>query len=364
MKPKLTPLTKAAIVLVSLDDEAADSMLAQMEPEQAGRIRRKMAELGDVDPDVQRQVVAEFCRGAPNGGDAGPRDPYPSGIELDSSLAEKLALPQTAILDATGALRSAEPTAFRFLHEAETDTLVEYLVHERPQTIALVISHLAPVQAADLLDRLAPTVQAQVLRRLAELDQADPAVLRELEQHLESWISEQLRFRQRRQAGRAALDAILSAAGQAKRRQFVANITRHDRSLAESMGFDVPRPAKNATASVSRAAPQSDRTRRRELRFADVINLDDRRLAELLGTAEAEVVVLSLAGATSDFVERVMSAMPDNKGRLLARALKHLGPTRLGDVEESQRALAELAANMFDATAGGSKVTKRAAVAA
>src|SRR5688572_25764505 len=116
----LTPLKKAAILLASLDDETADELVAQMEPEQAARVRRQMMSLGEIDPDVQRKVVAEFRRR-----DAPPRDPYPSGIELDSGLAERIARAESSPLygHAPAATEPAEePPPFRFLHQAEADT--------------------------------------------------------------------------------------------------------------------------------------------------------------------------------------------------------------------------------------------------
>ncbi|MEX2138817.1 MAG: FliG C-terminal domain-containing protein [Pirellulales bacterium] len=342
MTPPLTPLKKAAILLASLDDETADDLLAQMEPEHAARVRRQMMALGEIDPDVQRRVVAEFRHG-----EQPPRDPYPSGIELDSGLAEKIARADSSPLD--GHFPSPpepveEPAPFRFLHQAEADTLVDSLKHERPQTIALVVSHLAPSQAAAVVDRLPPALQAQVLRRLSELDETDPAVLREVERYLESWFSEHMRSRERRRAGMQALSAIISAAGRDSRQQIVANLARHDSSLAATLGFEVAGEPSTAASIVkpSDTAPPTRRDARFDLCFADVMKLNDARLRTLVAAAEPDVLVLALAGADAMFVERVASCQTARQARLLRRALAHLGPTRLSDVEEAQQALAEL----------------------
>jgi flagellar motor switch protein FliG len=347
MNQPLTPLKKAAILIASLDDETADELLEQMGPEGAARVRREIMSLGAIDPDVERQVIAEFRRR-----DRPPRDPYPTGIELDSSLAEKLAQGDNADpIAPSNNPAAAEPAPFRFLHEAEADTLVQCLAHERPQTIAVVVSHLAPAQAAEVVDRLAPTLQAQVLRRLAELDEADPNVLRDVESHLETWISEQMRSRQRRRAGLDALGAILSAAGHSSRRQIVANLVHHDGSLAESLGLASTKRASTARAPSTGKNPETvARTpRQKELQFHDLLKLNNERLLALVTQASAEVVVLAMAGASAEFVDRVCACVPANKARLFRRALAHLGPTRLGDVEEAQQNLADLAADLeFD----------------
>jgi flagellar motor switch protein FliG len=356
MTPNLTPLKKAAILLASLDDDTADGLLAQMEPEQAARVRRQMMALGEINPDVQRQVVAEFRRG-----ERPPRDPYPSGIELDSGLAEKIA--RSDLYGHAPAVPEPveEPAPFRFLHQAEADTLVDSLKHERPQTIALVVSHLSPSQAAEVVDRLPPALQAQVLRRLAELDETDPAVLREVERYLESWFSEHLRTRERRRAGMQALSAIISAAGRDSREQIVANLARHDSSLAATLGFDVAGETSAAASTMKprETAPPAQREVKLDLCFADLLKLNDGRLRPLVAAAQPDVLVLALAGASAAFVERVASCQSGRQARLLRRALKHLGPTRLSDVEEAQQALANLATEL-DLIGNESMIRKRA----
>ena len=359
----LTPLKKAAILLASLDDETADSLLAHMEPDQAARVRRQMMALGQIDPSVQRQVVAEFRRGDPP-----PRDPYPSGIELDSGLAERIARADPSPLyghTPPAPEPAEEPAPFRFLHQAEADTLVDSLKQERPQTIALVVSHLSPSQAAEVVDRLSPALQAQVLRRLAELDETDPAILREVERYLESWFSEHMRSRERRRAGMQALSAIISAAGRDSREQIVANLARHDSSLAATLGFDVAEklPAVSTMKPREAAAP-ARREPKPELFFADLLRLNDRRLRTLVAAAQPEIVVLALAGASAAFVERVASCQSGRQARLLRRGLAHLGPTRLSDVEEAQQALADLAAELELVSHEGTIGNRAAAMAA
>jgi flagellar motor switch protein FliG len=340
MSSSLTPLKKAAILLASLDNETADELLAQMEPEQAARVRREIVALDDIDPAVQRRIVAEFRQGQ-----SPPRDPYPTGIELDSGLAERIARAESPPPHQHDP-PAEEPPPFRFLHQAESDTLVDYLKNERPQTIALVVSHLSPGQAAEVIDRLAPLVQAQVLRRLAELDSADPAILRDVERQLESWISQQIRTREKRRAGLEALSAIVSAAERSSRQQIIANLARHDRLLAESLGFELPEPESTIASSTDTPLPAAPRKQRR-MKFASLVELDDARLSALVEAAQTDVLVLALAGANAPFVERVANCLRARQARLLRRALAHLGPTRLSDVEEAQESLVDLAADLF-----------------
>src|SRR5215471_5429569 len=70
-------LRKAAILLHSLAPQAADAMLDQMSDEQAAAVSDEMTQLGDVDPQEQESIIAEFMR-------LGPLIPEedPPGLEL------------------------------------------------------------------------------------------------------------------------------------------------------------------------------------------------------------------------------------------------------------------------------------------
>jgi flagellar motor switch protein FliG len=76
------------------------------------------------------------------------------------------------------------------------------------------------------------------------------------------------------------------------------------------------------------------------------------------------VLVLALAGANATFVERVANCLSARQARLLRQALKHLGPTRLSDVEEAQESLAALADELFAEQTDGFSPVLRAAFAA
>ncbi len=318
MKFRQHSLRKAAILVASLDRPTADLLLAQMGSLQAEQVRRAILRLSDVEPSEQNEIIEEFFR-------IGPLIPqqHPPGIELDDELARRIALPS---LKAEKAIApQPEPTSdeppFQFLHETEFESLTPFLKREHPQTIAVVLSHLPPDRAGEVLAQLPATVQVDVIRRLVDLDKADPRVLREVERGLESWLSQQSRDRQRCAAGLVAVSAILTAASGGTRRNILTNLTRHDRTLAGKLRPD-------------------------RFHFANLIELDDATLLVVLKAADPELIVLALAGARAELVQRVTRQLPTEQGRALAKALVHLGPTRLADVEDAQQALADLAVDL------------------
>jgi flagellar motor switch protein FliG len=318
MHNKAHTLRKAAILVASLDHRTADALLDQMSEQQAATVRRLMMDLGDIDPEEQEDVIDEFFRIGPFNADLSGE-----GIELDPSLARQIDRAAHVENTYTAPARPIEPFSpaippFRLLQQTSCDKLMPFLEREHPQTVALVISHLPADRAAELLACLAPALQAEVMRRLVELDQANPEVLREIERGLQSWFAEQDQLDQRRAAGLSALQSILAAADPRGKRELLANLATHDR-------------------------PLSSRLTREQFEFSDIESLDDATILLILQAAEPEVAVLSLAGSSERFVQRIASQLPARDARMLRKKLDNMGPTRLSDLEDARHELARLA---------------------
>ncbi len=324
LNPVNPGLRKAAVLVSSLDQAAADAVLDCLTPEQANEVRRIVVDLGDVDRREQRRVLDEFSR-------VGPLLPgkSPPGIELDDRFARRPAMrpqresddePATAAAPGGAGFASVsgrgEP--FRFLRDAEVDKLVRVLAGERPQTIALVLSHLPPQQAGSVLARLQPALQNVVVHRLVDLEETNPEILREVEQALQSRLSEQVQMQRRRVAGLAAVTGILQASEGRTGMQILDNLARHDRALAERLG---PRP----------------------LAFADLADADAGVLSAVVRSIDANVLATALIGAAADVQERFCGLLPQSEAEKMRKQIESPGPIRLRDVEEARRRLAAAA---------------------
>lgn len=322
MNERHNTLRKAAILVASLEPDAAEALLAQMSVEQARTLREAAAMLGDMDDGEQAAVIDEFFRIGP----MLPED-QPPGIDLQSRIAEQVAR------SAERSFRMEEPRSarneydgkpFRSLRHTAGATLGAKLRNEHPQTIAVVVSHLPPESGAELLASLPSSLQAEVAWRLVDLEEADPEIVREIEHGLESWLAEQERSSRRRSAGMMALENILAAADPLQHEMLLANLARHDRSLAAQL--------------FSREAGS--------FTFAQLQELDDRSLGKLLTHASPELVALALDGSGKAVVARAYRLLPVARAARLRRDLGALGPMRVSDVEHAQRELADLATEL------------------
>jgi flagellar motor switch protein FliG len=300
---------KAAILVASLEQSAADALLDRLHPEQADLVRQTAMALDEVGPDERQRVIEEFRR-------IGPMvpDQSPPGIELDGLTS-----------DVTPGVAAAPP--FEFLSGAEDERLAQLLRGERPPTVALVLSHLPPDRAGEVLACLAPTMQVEVVRRLAEVEDADPEPVREVERALESRWSKQFDARgESSPGGPGAVDRILAACDPHMRGRILANLAAHDQPLAERFGH-------------------------RCIAFDDLARCDDAALRAVLRAAEPEVTQAALLGASPAVLERFLHCLPAEDAKTLRHKLDNPEPIRLSDVEEARLRIAALAQRLYPVAA-------------
>ena len=365
VKEKLDPIRKAAILISTLDHRVADALLERMSEDQAALVRQAVLALDSTPSDVQDFVVREFLR---TGEYAARNDD--TGSELDDALARKLSSPD-GYSDQRESAGNGQPP-FRFLREANASAVAKHLSHENPQVAAMVISHLPPERAADVLLRLDARLQAEVLRRIAQLDTADPDIVREVEQHLEALLADEVRDSRNRAAGLSAVQSILQAAG-SHRRRLLSRLQQHDQQLAAQLKpadsdsvsqrptrQDAESPARQsrpAAPPVSAVQPSSSAGQTSDVsqpataitpapvavHFDDLSRLSDAGLAQLFHAADSGLLLLALTGAAPAFVDRLLKQLPPREAKALQHRMEQTGPLRLSDIEEAQASLARLA---------------------
>lgn len=378
MNNDISQIRKVAILVESLDSAGADAMLAQLDSETAARIRQAVMELDNVTVEQRDRVIAEFMRVG-----AMVPDQSHAGIELDDSLVRRLAgnEPQEHS-DTEGVASESDRPPFCFLHEASGETLAPLLMRENPQTIAVVLSRLPPERASDALTRLAPKVQAAVIRRIVHLDEADPEIVRQIEQEFNSLLCQQMETARKRQAGLSTMNRILSAGDQENRNNVLADLAKNDESLAlrlghvsratqppaSTRGTATPPGTHRSLASLENRTPirtsrqqaprrvaaaqsvtaRSVTTRSATVEFASLERLDSAAWVKVLRTAEADVALLALTGASPRLVDRVLMRLPTREARALRNKMEQPGPVNLRDVERAQCELARLAGQLAE----------------
>ncbi|HEY4235034.1 MAG TPA: FliG C-terminal domain-containing protein [Lacipirellulaceae bacterium] len=373
MSELTTNLRKAAILIRSLDADTAAKLLGQLSPAEAKSLRLAIQSLGPIEADERADVAAEFRRVTP----VAAQDPR-AGVEIDFSNSD---FTDTSVATPT---TYAASKPFKFLEHAKIESLVPYLAREQSQTIAVVMSYLAPEQAALVLAALPARLQAETIERLSIQGDTDPASLHVLERELAAWLSRQQSTRSRTARHTGAVAAILAAADELTRGNILTNLAKHNRQLAEEV---MPRPTSELPTAQSATPARSSRPSQAEsvsldrkttgqaiapdcatnrfdttiaanaplplprpgIKFDDLARLVQADLAAVLRTVEADVLVLALAGADDELVDRIAAQLPRKVAKTFRKRLLQLGPTRLRDVAAAQQDVAEVATKIVQA---------------
>jgi flagellar motor switch protein FliG len=350
-------IRRAAILVASLDEPLAEQLLADLPPAEAARVLNEAEALESIDPDEQRDVLAEFRR-LTRGRIAAE---VTGAVEFSYSSRENANIAEAAA--------KATPVAeirSTGLSEADAAAMADLLAGEHPQIVAAALSRLPEDQSAAVFTALPADIQAQALERLAALAPVDEDAVQEIESQLRQRLDERRERQARSAAGAALVQRMLARTPETQRNYLLERISAKDATLAAPAATPItthPLPSANRVrlayaepidpvaqqaldlASAVRRAQASGAYRAPALndRTDELEALNDEALVAGLRAAGEPTVLRALAASGDGFLRRVTGMLPRKQAKQLRRMLRDLGPTRLADLHEAQHRLLELA---------------------
>src|SRR5690606_28212923 len=128
-----------------------------------------------------------------------------------------------------------QKTPFSFLQRAESGNLLTFIQDEHPQTIALILCHLSHHKASEILIGLQMEKQLEVIKRIANMEQTNPEVIREVEQGLESRLSNMLMQSMEKAGGVPTVSEILNLTDRATEKTIMEGLEADDPDLVEEI---------------------------------------------------------------------------------------------------------------------------------
>jgi len=355
-------LRKAAVLISTLDERAAEAILNELSPEDAAKVRRAVVELEEIPTTEQQHVLAEFLsrQGAP--ALAASTD---GGVELDIDLeAPSLAEPATEIV-AEQPSESVSESLFAFLGNIDPSAIAAVLGREQTQTIAAIVSQLSPTQAAAVLENLPPKLATDALERMASLVELAPEIQHDLVQELRCRLAPQLHAAAAGPASLARLSSVLNAMGQNQRQRAVRQLSQQNAALARRAGllpdddqaeqfgerqviaFRYRIEPKRLESKAKSAEPaRSPASSASWLDFDDLAQLDDASLKAVFAACEPEVALIALTGAEPPLVNRIVRHLSPEQATVLRQRLDQPGPIRLREIEQARNELAAAAVQL------------------
>jgi flagellar motor switch protein FliG len=315
---ELNSLTKAAILLMTLEPGTAGELLKQLPPEGVEQVTRELAGLGRV-PDPLREAVVEEFYGmtvASNYLNEGGLD-YAKVLlkeSLDSTMADRvLSQIQTQV----------QKKPFSFLQKAESENVLTFIQEEHPQTIALIVCHMPHHKAAEILAGLPIQKQVEVIKRIANMDQTNPEVIREVEKGLESRLSNMLTQSLEKAGGIPTVAEILNLADRATERSIMEGLETEDPELVEEI-------------------------RRLMFVFEDIKLVDDKGIQGILKEVDNDELALALKTASAELQQKIFGNMSERAATLIKEDMQFMGPVRVSDVEAAQQKIVDIVRRLED----------------
>jgi len=314
----LDGVTKAAILLLTVNHDAAGALLKELSTDMVEEVTRQLASLGEVPASLAEQVVEEFYSLR-----MGSEYVKEGGLDYAKMLLKDSLDPKLADKVVQQIQTQVQKTPFSFLQKAESENLLTFIQDEHPQTIALIISHLAHHKAAEILVGLPQQKQIEVVRRVANMEQTNPDVIKEVEAGLESRLSNLLMQSAEKVGGVETVAEVLNLCDRATEKNIMEGIESEDPDLVESI-------------------------RRLMFVFEDVLKVNDRGIQSVLKEVDNEELCVALRTASDELKEKIFSNMSARAADLVKEDMEYMGPVRLSDVEAAQQRIVDIVRRLED----------------
>ncbi len=309
---------RAAILLLTLGEQTAASVLRHMDVEEVQKLGSAMAELTDVPRERVIGVLGDML--------VAVQRKTSIGIGTSDYL-RKVLMESLGERRASGLLgrifKGRDSTGIDALKWMEPRTVAEVIKNEHPQIVATVLAHLPSQQAADVLGRFDAQVQADIALRVARLDEVPESALQELDALVERQTKEATSLRVARLGGVKAAAEMLNRLGAAAQSGVLETIRQADQALGEQI--------KDALFV-----------------FDNLLKLDDRGMQSILREVQADTLAVALKGADEAIREKIFKNMSKRAAEILRDDMATKGPVRLSEVEQAQKEILGVALRLAE----------------
>ena len=319
MATELTGVRKAAILLLSLDQDQAAEILKRLPRDAVEEVSREIASMHEVPTDSRRNVFNEFYSVALANNYVGE-----GGLEYAKALLKKSLSEEDAKKVISQVTSQVQTTPFSFLQKAESENLLTFIQDEHPQTIALILAHLPSQKASEILVGLPSQKQIEVVKRVANMEQTNPEVIKEVEQGLAHRLSDIVSQTFEKAGGVDTVAEILNLADRSTEKGIMEGLEAEDPDLVEQI-------------------------RRLMFVFEDILLVNDKGIQSVLKEVDNEELALALKTASEDLKQKIFKNMSERAAQLIAEDMQYMGPVRVSDVEQAQQKIVDIVRRLEDA---------------
>src|SRR5258707_3340860 len=316
---ELPGVKKAAVLLVSLDQDRAAEILKRLPAEAVEEVSREIASLGEIATVARRDVFGEFYNQA-------LANSYVSegGLEYAKALLQKSLSEDDAQRVIKQVTQQVQTTPFSVLQKAESETLLPFIKDGHRKTTALIWAPLPPQKASEIMVGLPSQKQIEVVKRIANMEQTNPEVIKEVERGLEHRLSDIVSQTFEKAGGIDTVAEILNLADRSTEKGIMEGLEAEDQDLVEQL-------------------------RRLMFVFEDILLVNDKGIQSVLKEVDNEELALALKTASEELRQKIFKNMSERAAQLIAEDMQYMGPVRVSDVEAAQQKIVDAVRRLEDA---------------
>ncbi len=328
MPTRLSGPQKAAILLLSLGEEAAAEVIKNLNEDEIKEVTRFMARFQEIRPEDVTRVTNEFYLVAERTRLL-PAAPETKVQYLKKVLSRALGEDKSAAI-VDGLVNAPSGSALERLRWHDPATIAKYIGEEHPQVIAVILANLGdPALAQSVIAELSDELQSDVINRFARLRSIPDEVLKEIEDSLNEQMNPAPKTGG---VGSQRVAELLTSAPRRTEQAMMGHLQRQDPALAEEV-------------------------RSQMFEFGDFLKVDNFGIQKVLARTPGEDLVLALKVADESLRKHFLQNMSPGSAQAVETALDDLGPTPVSQVEAAQKRICTTAREL--ASQGGLQVLER-----
>lgn len=313
----LSGTDRAAVLLMTLGEEAASAVLKHLRPKEVQSIGSAMTNLPGVSRAQLAAVIEDFSATVEEQTAIGLGSEEYVRKVLVQALGEERA---RSLIDRI--LVGGQSKGLESLKWMDGRSVADMIRNEHPQIIAIVVSYLDSDHAAEVLSYFAQRLRSDVLMRIATLDAIHPSALQELDEILERQF-----------------------AGDSSKASVVGGLKR----AADILNF-MDSASEGAVLEEIRDHDENLSIQIQELMFTfeNLLEIDDRSMQRLLRELPRELLVVALKGATAEIKQHFFRNLSKGAREALEEDLELRGPVRVSEMEAAQKDVLSVVRRLAD----------------
>ena len=322
MAERLSGPERAAVLLITLGEEAAAKVLANLDDREIQNIGNYMAALGNVDMSVMDSINKEFYEMVETGtGGLGV-----AGMDfLKTALMQALDPGKaTEILNNITTPGEEMGGGLETVRLMDPKVIASFITNEHPQTAAIILAHLDPPVASLTIQELPEEKRMEIIHRLATLERVAPTAIRELDEALQEEFRTSGAVFGNKMGGVQVAAEVVGSLDRATETAILAAMDEVDPDLAKEI---------------------------RDLRFTfeDILKIDDAGIQMIMKEINMEDLVIGLKTATDELKEKLFSNMSERAALMMKEDLESLGPKKISEVQKAQHKVIDVCKKLEEA---------------